>query len=336
MSGENGAVATGLYSKLVEAAKAAGSVDKKGKNTAQNYEYARAEDVIDAASKALTGAGLALIPTMGEVETLREYTTKSGGFGLMVRVEMIYKVVDPDSTESVEMRYCGTGSDAPGDKAIYKAVTGAAKYFYAGLLGIGFGADPEDESGGGVGPEATVRGTPGDPVVRLTASRQDRIIAAFKALKLPYGEINVLLGSCGVNALAENTPEALTATVAGLGEVQADALEVELRKAAQDSDATRPDLGGLDPQLLTQLKDGLRIVKPTLADEGENWLDGLNVRLGALGINALDPVKPIEEQLAALSTEDAEKLDAELQAIAEEQDNAPVDAEAEEVATDGN
>ena len=233
----------GLHAKLVAAAAAASSVEKKGKNKQQGYDYVRAEDVIAEAQKALNGAGLVVLPTMGDIETVREYTTKNGGFGLMLRVEMLYRVIDPESGDSAELRYFGTGSDAPGDKAIYKAVTGAAKYFYAGLLGIPFGADPETDT-----PEdseaVTAKQRPSTP--QLSPERTDRIVGGFKALKLPYKEIGMLLGSCGIDGLAENTPAAIQERVAGLSEIQADALEAELEKKVQDDVATAPDDAAAD------------------------------------------------------------------------------------------
>lgn len=124
------------------------------------------------------------------------------------------------------------------------------------------------------------------------------------------------------------TPEELGADVNAEGEPVYVEAEVEVHDPEPAA--------SLDPQLLTQLVEGLEIVKPTLEDEGNGWLDGLNLRLGALGINAFEPVKGIDDQLAALGTEDAEKLDAEIQSIAEAQDDAPSEEqEAEGVAADG-
>lgn len=316
----NGAIETkpsSLYSKLIAAAASVSGVEKNGKNTQQNYDYAKAEDVIAAASKALVGAGLALLPTMGEVETLREYETRSGSYGVTVRVEMLYMVVDPETGESIERRYLGTGSDSPGDKAIYKAVTGAAKYFYAGLLGIGFGADPENDTGGeGAEP---VSPTVAQNVVRLNPERTERIIAGFGALRLPYSEINLMLGACGVDALATNTPEAIRATVAGLGEVQADALEVEMRKAEQDADATAPDAAGLPDEIVEGIMQGIEITGLTSKEVvAETGLDTLNIELGSLGIDAFGPDAPVVDQIRKLTEDQAAALSARLQVLADD------------------
>ncbi len=81
-----------------------------------------------------------------------------------------------------------------------------------------------------------------EPIIRLNPERTERIIGGFKALKLPYKGIGLVLGACGIDGLAANTAEAIQERVAGLSEIQADALEAELEKAAQDATAERPDL----------------------------------------------------------------------------------------------
>jgi hypothetical protein len=313
---------SGLHKKLITAAKSVNGVEKKGQNAQQGYAYARAEDVIAVASQALTGVDLSVVPTMGEVETIREYETRGGSYGVTVRVEMLYTVVDPDTGEELLRRYLGTGSDAPGDKAIYKAVTGAAKYFYAGLLGIGFGADPENETGGeGAEP---VRAASAAPVVRLSTERTERIIAAVAGLRLPYKEIAGLLATCQIDALRANTADAIRERVVGLGEVEADKLEAELARRAQDADATAPDEAPALNDRVDDLLKGIEIVKPLLGERGVNQLDGLNVELGALGIDGIPPRVELRSELAKLTTEQADALDARLSALAEE---LPADAE---------
>lgn len=230
---------SGLYAKLVIAASSAGGVAMEGKHS-QGWSYARAEDVIREAQKALNGAGLIVLPTIGEVEKLREYKTSSGAYGVMVQVEMLYRVIDPETGESEEMRFLGTGSDAPGDKAIYKGVTGANKYFYAGLLGIPFGSDPE-EGGVGEGAQSASRQTSEPPVARLNPERTERILGGFKAMKMSSKAIGLMLGACNIDAPAAWTADGIKERISGLGEVEADKLEVELEKAAQDAETEAPD-----------------------------------------------------------------------------------------------
>ena len=60
---------------------------------------------------------------------------------------MEFEIRDVDSGESFTLPWIGYGHDKPGDKAIYKGITGAKKYFLASLLEIPFvGADPEQDA----------------------------------------------------------------------------------------------------------------------------------------------------------------------------------------------
>lgn len=104
-----------------------------------------------------------------------------------------------------------------------------------------FGGEPLDhgDADDSVGDAEVESSAPAAP--KLDPERVSKIVGGFKALKLPYKEIGVLLGSCGIDGLAANTPEAIQERVAGLSEAQADALEVGLEKKAQDDAATAPD-----------------------------------------------------------------------------------------------
>lgn len=96
-----------------------------------------------------------------------------------------------------------------------------------------------------------------------------------------------------------------------------DAEVVEEEEAGVESNA-------LDPAKLAHLVEGIEIAKPAFEANGVNWLDGFNLELGALGINAFIPDEEVEKQLAALTSEQADDLDARLQAIADEA-TAPVE-----------
>lgn len=60
-------------------------------------------------------------------------------------VETSHTIVDSESGETFVCRSVGEGLDT-GDKATYKAITGAVKYFYMKLLGISDFSDPENDS----------------------------------------------------------------------------------------------------------------------------------------------------------------------------------------------
>jgi hypothetical protein len=110
---------------------------------------------------------------------------------------------------------------------------------------------------------------------------------------------------------------------------------IQVESTVEAAEEVQEEHASLAPEMVEHLIEGIEIVKPTLGDEGVNWSDGLNVRLGAMGIDAFDPSTPLEVSLSKLSSEHAENLDAEIQAIAEAQDGEEVDGEpVEEVATD--
>lgn len=68
---------------------------------------------------------------------------------------------------------------------------------------------------------------------KIAEDRADRILNAVTALKLPYKQINLLLGAAGVDALRAYSKKALTETIDELTPEQADALEAELEKEAE-------------------------------------------------------------------------------------------------------
>lgn len=147
------AAQTTLGQKLAAAAAAVEAVGKEGENTQQKYRYARAEDVAKAAIKALTDQGLL---HRFDVESMENtpITARSGGSGMICHIRGTLTVWDPspegdEQAErrlggSLQVKVVGAGSDYPGDKAPYKAMTGARKYGFIHLLGMHIGDDPDE------------------------------------------------------------------------------------------------------------------------------------------------------------------------------------------------
>lgn len=75
----------------------------------------------------------------------------------------------------------------------------------------------------------------------------------------------------------------------------------------------------LNPEKVEQLEKGIAAAEGGLAKRGVNWLDGLNVLLGSLGIDGFSPNISLAEELAKLAPEQAEALEAELHKLAETQ-----------------
>lgn len=128
-----------LRRKLFLARKAAVAVEKKGHNHDGDFKYAKAEDVLAEASKVLEKQSVVIVPSVESVEY------RTGKTGMLAVAQLEFEVVDTKSGEALTKRWAGTGWDMPGDKALYKAITGGTKYFLASLLGIPFGSDPEDD-----------------------------------------------------------------------------------------------------------------------------------------------------------------------------------------------
>lgn len=131
-----------LRRKLFLARKAAEAVEKRGTNTDGDYTYARAEDVLAEAGKQLEKRDILIIPSLVDEKVI----FGKAGQGAIATATIEFEVFDTKTDESLRLRWSGTGHDIPGDKALFKATTGATKYFLANLLGIPFGTDPEAES----------------------------------------------------------------------------------------------------------------------------------------------------------------------------------------------
>lgn len=108
----------------------------------------------------------------------------------------------------------------------------------------GYSGTPAEEMAGRGGDqgESTAPPAKAEPVVRLKPERTERIISGFGALKLSTKDIGLMLGACGIDAPSAWTGEAIQERIAGLGEVEADKLEVELEKAAQDQAIEAPNV----------------------------------------------------------------------------------------------
>lgn len=99
-------------------------------------------------------------------------------------------------------------------------------------------------------------------------------------------------------------------------EVVTEPLVVDAEVVDEDEAAPTPTL---PDEQVEHLAKGYEIAKPALEENGVNALDGLNVRLGALGIDGFNPNESVPEQLANLTEEQAEALDADLQALVDQE-----------------
>lgn len=179
----------GIFRKLLEVQKKVDAVPKKGYNAFHKYHYATEADILTV-KQTLNDHGLVVLPT-----TLEEETGFRDGGRSWARVTLLFKVIDVDSGEEIESRFTGYAEDN-NDKAIYKATTGANKYFYLKFFGIATEDDPErEEAPHGkpnlIGGKAPARGT-GKAAAPAGAQRNQALINANKILSLQkqYGLSN--------------------------------------------------------------------------------------------------------------------------------------------------
>ncbi len=111
------------------------------------------------------------------------------------------------------------------------AVTGASALFTQ---------DIEDGASAGntaFGAEPVVGAEPVEPRPPLPVERVEQLGASIFALKLTYGDISLMLGACGADGIREDTSAGLRAALEALTSDQADAMESELEKRAEQDQA---------------------------------------------------------------------------------------------------
>lgn len=107
-------------------------VSKDKKNSFHNYNYASDEAIVGAIREVLIKNGLIVTPSQLECHQTGELTT----------LAIEYTLLDVDSGEKIVSKVYGQGQDK-GDKGVYKAATGAEKYFLLKTFLIPTTDDPE-------------------------------------------------------------------------------------------------------------------------------------------------------------------------------------------------
>jgi hypothetical protein len=114
-------------------------VPKRGRNEFHKYDYVMEADLADAVRQEMAAAGILMYP---DVESVEWQTGNEKG-GKIATVSVRYTLTD--GTDSISFRVAGCGVDNPGDKAVYKALTGSVKYALMKMFLIPTGDDPEAE-----------------------------------------------------------------------------------------------------------------------------------------------------------------------------------------------
>jgi hypothetical protein len=134
------APAKSLIAKLAEVMASLKHVPKRGRNDFHKYDYATEADIADAVREGLASRGIMMIPSVQSV-TWREVEVKSGKQAIAT-LTVLYRFTD--GTQDLEFVMVGEGQDS-GDKAIYKAMTGATKYALLKFFLMSTGDDPEKD-----------------------------------------------------------------------------------------------------------------------------------------------------------------------------------------------
>lgn len=133
-----------LYAKLAEVMGEIGYVEKRGRNQFHGYSYATEADLADAVRSKLAARNVIVIPTLRDIDE-RSITTAKGKGSTVTTARIAFTFCDGDSGQTHTAEWAGAGEDAV-DKGLYKAMTGAAKYFLMKSFLIPTGDDPEADS----------------------------------------------------------------------------------------------------------------------------------------------------------------------------------------------
>lgn len=202
-----------LTSKLAEACDAVKGVEKKGTNEKQRYKYVKAADIAKAIRHELFSRGIGVYPDEVEFKQIGSVKTLAGGelreFMLTVDYTLAYQ------EEWKVVRAFGIAMDS-GDKAIWKAKTGALKYL---LRTLGMIPDEKDD------PEADEEVdalTSGDKRIQEYEQRFDQREAANGRIK--QFQVNAFLTACAENG---KTEKQIVSWLKTLSKVQAEELTPE-------------------------------------------------------------------------------------------------------------
>lgn len=132
-----------LRQKLAEVRHRIGYIQKRGRNERHSYSYVTAADIAGAVGDILAELGVIVVPRLESISHEPARSGRTDGEHL-THVVMSYSFVDVNTAEEITVKVAGEGVDA-GDKAPYKAMTGALKYALLQSFLLATGDDPEEE-----------------------------------------------------------------------------------------------------------------------------------------------------------------------------------------------
>lgn len=187
-----------LFTKLAEVMGEVGHVQKRGYNDFHKYNYVTEADLLDAVRDKLSSRGIVVLPSVKEVKE-RTIATKKGESTIST-VLVDYTFIDGSTGETHTLSMVGQGEDAA-DKGLYKALTGASKYFVMKAFLIPTGDDPEGDK---KTDERTAERVA--PPKVLSAESVGKVLKAFEEAGVDSEQFDLYLSAVGLEA-----PEKMTA-----------------------------------------------------------------------------------------------------------------------------
>ena len=118
-----------------------GRVAKSGYNSHNKYSYVMEADLLDAVREEMFNNKVCIFSSVEE-STTQEVGDKGN---ILTTVKMMHTFVDSESGEHFSVYTYGQGSDKL-DKGVYKAITGANKYFLLKSFMLAGDDDPEKDT----------------------------------------------------------------------------------------------------------------------------------------------------------------------------------------------
>lgn len=134
-----------LAFKLCLIMKEAGTIAKKGYNDFNKYSYIKESDVAQKMQELYCKHNVFTTSSVVEIFE-KEVTNSKGKTQIYTSCKIEYTFIDAENPSDTLTVYAyGSGMDT-GDKALYKALTGAHKYFLIRNFNLGSDEDAEKES----------------------------------------------------------------------------------------------------------------------------------------------------------------------------------------------
>lgn len=189
-----------LYKKLSAVMAEVERIPKNGWNSFHKYKYAQEADVSEHLRKAFATQGLFVLPSCLKQEIVTQ-AGKDGDSNYLTIIDMEMTIVDTETGESVTVKWAGQGQDK-GDKGLYKAFTGAVKYFLMKTFLIPTGDDPEEDERPENGRKNVKQAAQANAPVALCDSKKARMLyAAAHGKGFSEEEVKTLLNaSYGVDS----------------------------------------------------------------------------------------------------------------------------------------